>query len=108
MDRKGPDRRMLHPATALQRHLDRLPTRLDHRRRTRAVDRNSVARQVWIRLADCGVHPFLWSRERRRDRHAARLHQSRHIGGATRSLANAKDQNASWTLATLGYRRKTD
>jgi hypothetical protein len=48
--------------TALARSVEQGPA---------SVDRNSVAREVWVRLADCGVHPFLWSRQRRRDRPAA-------------------------------------
>jgi MFS family permease len=53
---RGADRRGLHAAAALQRHVDRLPAGLDHRGRTGAADRDGAVGGLWLGLCDCGLY----------------------------------------------------
>src|SRR2546429_5704264 len=61
------DRRMFHPAAALQRGIDRLSARRGVRRRAGAADRNGAARGDRIGPGDRALHLWLCDRQHRRD-----------------------------------------
>jgi hypothetical protein len=75
------DRRMLHPAPALQRRLARLSSGLDHCRRTGAADCHRSPRQHRVRLFRGGLYPGLHNRQHCGHRVSAGLHKSRHLAG---------------------------
>ena len=76
----GADRRKLHAAAALQRHLDRLPACLGHRRRAIAVHRDLAVCDLRFGLADRLLHPDLRDHRHRRHVDADRLHQQGDLG----------------------------
>ena len=65
----GADRGVLRAATALQRCRTGLSACLDHRRRSRAVHRDGVARRLWKRLRGGDVHRCLQHDQHRLRRH---------------------------------------
>ncbi len=77
---------ILLSAAALQRHLARLPARLDHRRRPVAVYRDGAVRRLSFELADRALHRRLRRHRHRLDRAADRLHQQGHLGRISRGL----------------------
>ena len=81
---------MLLAAAALQRHLARLPARLDHRRRPVAVHRDGAVRRLSFEPADRALHPRLRRHRHRRDGAADGLHQQGHLGRIRESVSSRR------------------
>ncbi len=78
----GIDRRMLHPAAALQRLFARLPSVLGNCRRPRAAHCDGAAGLDRLGLRDRALHPVLLARQHHGYVLPAGLHQPRHLAGA--------------------------
>ena len=97
---------MLQPAVALQWRLARLSSGVDHRRRTRAADRDRSSRQHRVGLFGSDLYCDLRGRQHHRHAPPARLHQSGHLAGG--SLRGARreprsSRSASRQLIIRGY-----
>ncbi len=100
----GTDRRMLHPAAALQRLLARLSSLVGHRRRPGAADRDGAVCGDRIGLRGCALHPVLRGRQHHRHGVSARLHQPRHLAGARHRLCSINSRIGPGYFASHGPR----
>ena len=100
----GADRRMLHPAAALQRLFARLPPLLGHCRRPGAADRDGAVGGDRLGLRGRALHPVLCDRQHHRYVLPAGLHQPRYLAGARHRLCSINSGIGPCYFASHGPR----